>query len=213
MAENTKPKNDFQLIENIKIAGLFHDLGRFYQDDGSEVLKSKSSFHGELGVIQLQKIGIKNPYILLPIKYHNLPNLEKTTFYTEISKFSKQIQKKLLLITNLVRDVDILGNWEMFIKDNDLYSLHKEEPYISTKCFNGFFNNKLVLNEDKETIFDSALCYVAWKFNLSNKISREYAKKNKLLEKLINMIEVKANNCKNNSILINQVKIIKEHSL
>ena len=213
LADAIKLKFPKKLVENIKIAGLFHDLGRFFQDDGTKILKSKSSIHGELGAIQLQKIGINNPCILLPIKYHNVLSLDSSAFYTEVSKFSKHTQKEILLITNLARDADVLGNWEMFSTDNNLYSLRKKEPYISKKCFNRFLNNELVLNEEKETIFDSALCYICWKFNLNNKISKEYAEKHKLLKKLIDVIELKANEFENNFFLIQQIKTIKEYLL
>lgn len=61
-------REDKEVIES---AALLHDIGRFSQHDGENILSNAEHPHGDVGYRMLSERGVTHPAVLLGVKTHD----------------------------------------------------------------------------------------------------------------------------------------------
>ena len=176
--------------EYINIAttvGLLHDYGRFEQWKRYHTFADgKSIDHGDLGVEilfdekEIEKYDIKKEnyrIIYNAIKYHN-----KLEIPEDLTKEEK-------IICKIIRDADKLDIYELlldgkivFIDDNNPINLEVEKQFFE----NSSINKKIVKNESNRILLRLAMTY-----DINFKWSLEYIKNNKIVDKMLELLEDK----------------------
>lgn len=176
--------------EYINIAttvGLLHDYGRFEQWKRYHTFADgKSIDHGDLGVEilfdekEIEKYDIKKEnyrIIYNAIKYHN-----KLEIPEDLAKEEK-------IICKIIRDADKLDIYELlldgkivFIDDNNPINLEVEKQFFE----NSSINKKIVKNESNRILLRLAMTY-----DINFKWSLEYIKNNKIVDKMLELLEDK----------------------
>lgn len=158
-----------EIKEIMDIVCILHDVARFYEiGDGIG-----GAPHGKYGAYDILKAkeGIDNPLILLPIKYHdgfNFDGLEK-----EIENLGLSNQKDLIFtISKFIKDADKMANFRFFKKVKYISHTRKRELYFSEGVLEQFREHKLIDNKDCKTVFDIALNFISWQFDLNLDVSK-----------------------------------------
>lgn len=195
-----------------KLGAILHDIGRAYKIGKN---KEKVEPHGAFGADNILKDieGIDNPFILIPIKYHDVLFAEKEA-REELENYSLSNEENeiVILLLKLVMDSDKLANFELFKTLQKSYFLHlPDELYFSKNCLESFKNRQLLKRDDRETIFDQILLYAAWVYGLNFESSKKFVVEHKSMNTFINMMEKELDNIeqktsKNNDD-INKVKL------
>lgn len=181
-----------------KIAALLHDIGRFY-----EVADARKGFkHGKFGAENILKNEehIKNPFILLPIKYHDQKNISEE-FFEDLATYNlnKNEEEVVLKLLKLVRDSDKLANLRMhenFIDDIFVFFLDKKLCFTDS-CLKAFKNKELVNNKERNTVFDQILGYMCWVYDLQLQYSKELIFDENFLNAHFKIIEKKIDSISN----------------
>jgi len=183
---------DKKTQEIMNIVCILHDVARFHEVEEG---KLGGFSHGEYGAFNILRDieGIDNPLILLPIKYHDRLDFEGLN--QEITELGCDDQKDLIfLIARFIKDADKMTNFRYFSKINYISHSTKRELYISDEVLRQFRERELVNKKFCETVFDIAINFISWQFDLNFDISREiFVKENLneiLLEKFKRVIEV-----------------------
>ncbi len=173
-----------------KLGAILHDIGRAYKIGKN---KEKVEPHGAFGADNILKDieGIDNPFILIPIKYHDVLFAEKEAREElETYSLSNKENEIIILLLKLVMDSDKLANFELFKTLQKSYFLHSpDELYFSKNCLESFKNRQLLKRDDRETIFDQILFYAAWVYGLNFEASRKFALEHKSMNGFINMMK------------------------
>lgn len=192
--ENTKiitknlPKEDKKLAE---IIGLYHDIGRFYQDKKYNNFYDIKTFdHGDYGA----KIIIEDKIInKIPIheKYYQI--IEKAIKNHNKYEIEKGLTEKELLHAKIIRDadkLDILTAKSEGIKLKGEKNLKEDRFFIRNSIKENFYQNKLIKNTKQnsgnKTQAETTLVYLAFIYDLNFKESLNYLEENKILEKIYN---------------------------
>ena len=176
-----------EYINIATIVGLLHDYGRFEQWKRYHTFADgKSIDHGDLGVEilfdekEIEKYDIKKEnyrIIYNAIKYHN-----KLEIPEDLTKEEK-------IICKIIRDADKLDIYELlldgkivFIDDNNPINLEVEKQFFE----NSSINKKIVKNESTRILLRLAMIY-----DINFKWSLEYIKNNKIVDKMLELLEDK----------------------
>ncbi len=176
-----------EYINIATIVGLLHDYGRFEQWKRYHTFADgKSIDHGDLGVEilfdekEIEKYDIKKEnyrIIYNAIKYHN-----KLEIPEDLTKEEK-------IICKIIRDADKLDIYELlldgkivFIDDNNPINLEVEKQFFE----NSSINKKIVKNESNRILLRLAMIY-----DINFKWSLEYIKNNKIVDKMLELLEDK----------------------
>ena len=176
-----------EYINIATIVGLLHDYGRFEQWKRYHTFADgKSIDHGDLGVEilfdekEIEKYDIKKEnyrIIYNAIKYHN-----KLEIPEDLTKEEK-------IICKIIRDADKLDIYELlldgkivFIDDNNPINLEVEKQFFE----NSSINKKIVKNESNRILLRLAMTY-----DINFKWSLEYIKNNKIVDKMLELLEDK----------------------
>jgi hypothetical protein len=155
---------DEEIKEIMGIVCILHDIARFYEI--GEGIGGVS--HGTYGAYEILKIkeNINNPLILLPIKYHdgfNFDGLEE-----EIENLGLSNQKDLIFtISKFIKDADKMANFKYFKRIKYVSHTRQRQLYVANKVMEQFKNFKLVNKEFCETVFDIAINFLSWEFDLN----------------------------------------------
>ena len=176
-----------EYINIATIVGLLHDYGRFEQWKRYHTFADgKSIDHGDLGVEilfdekEIEKYDIKKEnyrIIYNAIKYHN-----KLEIPEDLTKEEK-------IICKIIRDADKLDIYELlldgkivFIDDNNPINSGVEKQFFE----NSSINKKIVKNESNRILLRLAMIY-----DINFKWSLEYIKNNKIVDKMLELLEDK----------------------
>ena len=176
-----------EYINIATVVGLLHDYGRFEQWKRYHTFADgKSIDHGDLGVEilfdekEIEKYDIKKEnyrIIYNAIKYHN--KLE----------ISEDLTKEEKIICKIIRDADKLDIYELlldgkivFIDDNNPINSEVEKQFFE----NNSINKKIVKNESNRILLRLAMIY-----DINFKWSLEYIKNNKIVDKMLELLEDK----------------------
>ncbi len=158
-----------------ELGALLHDIGRCYEIGNK---KLNGIPHGEFGADTVLKEmeGENNPFILIPVKYHDtLYAEEKAREELEKYALSEGENDMVIILLKLAMDSDKLANFGLFQDiDKRFFLSLKEEPYITENCLAAFKNRTLVKREDRNTIFDQIISYIAWVYDLNFETSRKF---------------------------------------
>lgn len=167
---------------------LLHDIGRFY-----EYNNHKGFDHAKYGYSLLKRYYIKDPVVLLPIKYHEddlnwYLNIQQDQEYLLCSKLKR---KKIIKLCHLIRDVDIISNMKILtissISNSNIDNINLDLIIRLRNKDIGTREN--VFNEYDEIVY--ILCGLSLiTFNKSFR----YLKRNRIIERLITKLFVLISN-------------------
>lgn len=158
---------------------LLHDIGRFI--DNSE---QDDNAHANRGYLFLKTNFTNNPMHLLPIKYHE----DDLNWKIEIKKAkeyitsSNQEKEEIVSCCKLVRDIDIISNMKIILKEKiKISNKNKINKELMTLFCNQKIGKKELINNDYDKIL-----YILCGLNLiENEECLKYIKKNQIIYKLI----------------------------
>lgn len=178
--------SEAQIQKDIKLISVLHDIGRLSEVDlktaskfNMPQVKGKGHDHAIESFEILQSVGLKQPEILLPVKYHGALNfeaaLQKDPLYVSLPETEK---KRIMSYTYAVRDADRTANLLSYTIDgikrcgemNDPnYSpvLHPEKYYaVSPKCVERVQQGDCCRVDETKTYLDTMLKFVSWSFQM-----------------------------------------------
>jgi putative nucleotidyltransferase with HDIG domain len=179
-----------------RLAGLFHDMGRFKQlVDYNTFNDSQSVDHAEFSAEIL-----KREEFLQKIDCH-----EEELIYTTISlhnKFDlpKKLSERQLLHTRLLRDADkldifkVLTDYYTNLNSVPNHTLTWELPKgieVSPAVKKAVLAGKLVAKRDVASEIDVKIMQLSWVYDINFKPTFEYLLKNRFLEKIYNTLPKK----------------------
>lgn len=166
---------------------LWHDIGRFGKDINHNESWKENQTHGIWAIDILKAFGIKDPYILLPIKYHgylDMLDIEKDHLYVK----QKQIDEdNILNILKLVRDADKLENLIDFSKPGRSLCYKNEInniPEISQEVIKSLQNDKMCDYKYVKHIMDNITAIICWQNDINFESSKNIIKEEKAVEGL-----------------------------
>lgn len=195
MIAKDMPKEDQVLAE---IIGLYHDIGRFYQDKKYDSFYDMATFdHGDYGAKIIVEENIINQ-IPIDKKYHKI--IEKAIKNHNKYEIEQGLTEKELLHAKIIRDADKLDILTAKSKGITLKGEKdkKEENFnVRDSIKEDFYNKKQIKmtkeNTGNKTEVEIMLVYLAFIFDLNFKKSLEYLLENKILENLYNNLNKKEN--------------------
>ena len=184
---------DQQNVSIVKLAALFHDIGRFSQlIEYNTFDDSKSVDHAELSVEILKREGFlqklecnSEEIVFLAISNHNK------------FKISKDLNKEELLHAKILRDADKLDIFKVL---TDYYSnknsqtnhtLTWELPKgnsVSENVERDILAEKIVQNKNVVSEIDIKIMQLSWIYDLNFKCTVEYALQQRFFEKIYNSL-------------------------
>ena len=179
-------------IELAKMIGLLHDIARFEQMKRYGTFKdSESCDHGDLGVELLKEDNFIRKFvdedkydkvILKAIKNHNKYKIEDN------------LTEEELLFSKIIRDADKLDimyeGVEMFWKDKQEV-LELEESDITTKVYEQFISNLLIMRNTGDLPADRLVTFLAFIFDINFKCSYRILKQEDYINKILNRFNFK----------------------
>ena len=180
---------DSEKLEIARIAGLFHDIGRFRQYAVYKTFKdSKSENHALLGLTEIDRFDLfcgvpdeKAHKIRIAIENHNiirLPNISDPD-----TRF----------LSLLLRDADKLDIWRVMIAHVKKASTGRHDPvtqnlplsdYVSLKLLEYLDNGTPIPLSEVENLNDYKLFLLSWVFDLNFRPSIEAALRRKIIWQL-----------------------------
>ncbi|MCI8410894.1 MAG: HD domain-containing protein [Clostridia bacterium] len=187
---------DKENIELAKLIALLHDIGRFEQvKQINDFLDSKSFDHAEYGIKVLFKDNLIREFIE-DIKYDNI--IQKAIYNHNKYKIEEGLNESELLHSKIIRDADKLDNFRVKEKENfENIFPSKYNPKtinyetVSPKVYKDFMNHQCIKLEDRETQIDFWVCVIAFIFDLNFDISLQYIKDKNYIDILVDRIEYK----------------------
>lgn len=158
---------------------LLHDIGRF-----SEYNSLGNFDHAKYGYNLLKSYYIKDPLVLLPIKYHEddldwYLNIQKDREYLLCSKIKR---KRIIKSCCLVRDIDIISNMKTLAINsisNDNIEKINLDLVIQLK------NKNISIRDNAFNEYDEIVYILCGLGLITFDKSFSYLKKNRIVEKLI----------------------------
>lgn len=190
---------DPEKLEIARIAGLFHDIGRFRQYSVYKTFKdSKSENHALLGLTEIDRFNLfsgmpdeKAHKIRIAIGNHNiikLPEIIDNDFSDP--DFSDPDTRFLSL---LLRDADKLDIWRVMIAHVKKGSTGRQDPVtqnlplsdnVSLKLLEYLDNGTPIPLSEVENVNDYKLFLLSWVFDLNFRPSIEAALRRKIIRQL-----------------------------
>lgn len=156
-------------LEYLECALLLHDIGRFYD----EIIKTGDcSFpHGEYAaqlLLEEPDPRLHHPLLLLPIKYHNLIDLQGFTAEPSYLALSTEEQQLAIAFAKLLRDADKLSNLLRIIHDTMfLIPKYTDQPEASPAVWEAFMQGQSIKNPLCNTKIDAVLRTLGWIYDLN----------------------------------------------
>ena len=180
-----------EIQEVMNIVSILHDVARFHEI-GKGIGGAPHGNYGAYDILQAIE-GIENPLILLPIKYHDKFNFDGLK--EEIEGLGLTEQSNLIfLISKFIKDADKMANFRFFKKVKYISHTRERELHLSNDVLEQFRENKLIDNNICKTVFDIAINFISWQFDLNLDISKKVLieeKVNKyLFENFREMVEI-----------------------
>lgn len=176
------------------ILGLYHDIGRFKQYRDYHTFSDKDSvYHGDLGIDVLNDLN----------RFDRFTPTEKNILITSIhnhgiAKIENHVSGKELIYSKLIRDADKMDIFfivdayykEMLTgKRNIALELGlRNEDKITSKVFDDFLNEHIILKTDMQYINDFKLLQIAWIYDLNFPFTRQYIKEKPYLSNIVSQI-------------------------
>ena len=185
-----------KIDEKYKIYGelgaILHDIGRAYKIGEN---RQKVEPHGAYGADKILKEveKIDDPFILIPIKYHDELYAEEEA-RQELLNYNLTDEEKeiIILLLKVVMDSDKLANFELYKTLNEKFFLGlPDKPYFTQKCLDSFKKRQLVIREDRETIFDQILFYATWVYGLNFDASIKFILEHDSMKEFMKMLNNK----------------------
>ncbi len=168
---------DSQNVEVAKLAGLFHDIGRFEQFKRYQTYADKNSLdHGDLGYeILKQNDFVNNKYkeiILNAVKYHNKYSLDG-------------IDDQSKLICEIVRDADKIDI--LYLDTLDELITYNDNSLISDKVLEQIDRQEQVLHANLKTTADNIALHLSFVFDINFISSLKLIKEEKYITKIMDL--------------------------
>lgn len=167
-----------EIKRNMELWCLLHDIWRFYQHDGNNLISTSKFDHGDkwFEILVDEWVDIKS--VLLSVKYHNkldINDMYSDNLYIDSDKKEKT---EIDIVTKLVRDADKLQNLEYLLFDynNTLENFNKKiyksdkvvpDNYISNVNIEYLENNKMILHKNIKSIAERYCWTLSWLFDIN----------------------------------------------
>lgn len=188
-----KPRKAFSRLTTVAI---FHDLGRAAEVDTQTGELKKGFDHALASYEMMKEVGIKDPDILIPVKYHGCLNLEYALKNdTEYQNLSDDEKKIVLSFSQIIRDADKIANLEEKANYGFKGSLEERDPNLSDKyeispdVEKSIRAKQQVNNKDIKTRVDAMLRIAGWTFDLNTPFAKEYIRTNKVVERIFGQVD------------------------
>lgn len=184
---------DERIIEYMKVVLILHDLGRFYEIGEK---KLGGMYHGDYGAENILRDieGVDDLFILLPIKHHDKLNLTGLLDEFQELGLSDEEREFIALISQFVRDSDKMANFDYLSRVVYISPTQNRNLYFSKSVFDSFKRGEMVDNRICNTVFDKALNFISWSFDLGFDVSKrlfvEKGNAKGLLENFKKLIDV-----------------------
>ncbi|NLC87551.1 MAG: HD domain-containing protein [Clostridiaceae bacterium] len=190
VVENCKVlANELKLNEeDTKLAcliGYLHDIGRFEQAKVYGTFKdNKSIDHADYSIEQLFEKGEIRKYIdeieydeiiYVSVKYHNKIDIKDG------------IDERTKLFAELIKDADKIDIFRVAVinKSQDFYEVNKYDGNLTKSVEKTFYEHKLINITQVKTVTDKLALIIAFVYDINIKKSFEIIKKEKLIEKVV----------------------------
>jgi hypothetical protein len=188
-----KPRKAFARLTTIAI---FHDLGRASEVDTQTGELKKGFDHALASYEMIKEAGIKDPDILIPVKYHGCLNLEEALKNdAEYQNLSDDEKKIVLSFSQIIRDADKIANLEEKANYGFKGSLEERDPNLSDKyeispeVDKSIRARQQVNNKDRKTRVDAMLRIAGWIFDLNTPFAKQYIRTNKVVERIFGQVD------------------------
>ena len=206
--------NDLNLAkEDIQLAiliALLHDIGRFEQARTFQDFRDHMTVdHGKLGV----QILFKDNLIREFIEDDQYDDIIKTAIFNH-NKFELEpnLKGRELLHSQIIRDADKTDNFRVKTNEDlkNIFGISMEETEnskISKKIFDDIMNNKMVINEDRQTELDNWVGLLGFIFDFNFNSGLKYIKKEDYINRVVDRLDYKDHTTKV------QMEEIRKHEL
>lgn len=186
---NMKDGTKFNPVEIISRVALEYDNAKEEMTQGNS--------HGIISAEIVKEIGIENPQIILPIKYHD--KKDATTALKKDAEFNQlpeEEQKRILFISDVIRTTNKLANLQEYKEFGISKCAEMNDPNysvgpVSPAVLSQFYNKTTINSEETVTYLDTLLKFASWGFELPFKVAQEQFK-NEIFEPLFGQIEKQA---------------------
>lgn len=159
--------------------------------------------HASISARILEQAGVSDPFILLPVKYHGVRDLnnalQKDRMYVSLSVDE---QKKVAFCCAVIRDADKMANLSVKAYDGMADASESLNPKFHGNCdlsyaaLKDFFSNQSVNTKNTHTYLDTLLKFCSWAYDLYLPVSKKLFQQ-KYLNSLMDTILKQALNEKN----------------
>lgn len=188
-AQKSGLTNPSETLEKMRIISATHDIGRFSEINISNGTKfdltsinGKGKDHGYESYAILKSLGVTDPTILLPVKYHGVKDLAKEQENdSEYSVLSTAQKKEIDFLSHTIRDADKISNLETYTitgvkkcgeMNNPDYHGNFE---ISEPVLQAFYNKETVPAKETHTYLDTMLKFASWLYDINFDFNKERA--------------------------------------
>ena len=162
-----------QLLTRLEIALLLHDIGRFYQHNGKQILTDKQFDHGLSAYRILRREGYTDPHVLLPIRFHNTLRLAPLHHYLDQAPATDIDLAQVMYIAELVRDADKIANLWNLLEGVWQIPLTPAADEIAPQLLIAFTRQEMLRNELTKTTAEKYLGVLSWLFDLNLSASKK----------------------------------------
>lgn len=183
--EEYKIKNK-QIIE---LAGLLHDISRFYQfDEKGKFIPNEIFRHGMKSVKIMEESGIiRNNILFFAISVHDLIAID---YENEIYKnLSSQEKKEADILAKLLRDADKFENMQNFIVNGYNFFGKFEYGSLSAMTKNSIENQGIVDRKYIKTSSDVIADVIFWLNDIYYEATKTKIKQISYLEEMLNQLK------------------------
>lgn len=179
------------LMLQIEIASLFHDIGRFEQALQFGHFKDSKSFNHAGKSVEI--FLLFKDEILEIITETAFENILKAIKYHNRLCLPEGLSRDIYIISNVIRDADKLNILSINLKSNFIsfdgtLSLNEE---INTECEREFMTGRVVSTKNVHTVLDNRIKLLSWIYDFNYKISLDIFKSEGYIEILTNDNDIK----------------------
>lgn len=173
--------------EMVEVAGILHDLGRFYQHRDGRILENSEFHHGKEAVKLLRdNPDFNNPILLFAIEEHcNFSVNYNNPLFTKLSTHDKHIAEA---IAQLLRDADKLENIKDFTYNGMAHFHNVINGPISKDAHKYILEKQTLARSVIKTTSDRILCGLSWVNDIYFESTRKQIRAIKYLERGIEMM-------------------------
>lgn len=198
-------------VELAKLIALLHDIGRFEQIRQSDsFIDNKDMDHAILGNDILFKNNLIRDFIE-DTQYDNI--ISKAILNHNRLYIEDGLTERELLHAKIIRDADKTDNFRVKAEEdfeNIIVNSSKdilENDIISENIFNNFMNSKIIVRENRKTLMDFWVSYIAFIFDYNYKFGLEYIKEMNYINVIVDRLDYKDIDTKQ------KMELIRKHAL